>query len=156
MIEGCSLACSLHSLKTPRDAFCSCSFPILPFFLAFSASWRENAFVLSHHSALITDYCFATLREDSVPYRISGYSLETRRNPQFGRSGRINYPAASVNNITSHRSRHTGEGRCPRTNYWIPACAGMTTFAASCGESNPQRLNLQHGNPGPTQEIIFA
>jgi len=50
----------------------------------------------------------------------------------------INHPAASgrgINSITSHR-----EGRCPRTNHWIPACAGMTAFAASCGESNPQRL----------------
>jgi hypothetical protein len=27
--------------------------------------------------------------------------------------------------------RHTGEGRCPYPNHWIPAFAGMTTYESS-------------------------
>jgi hypothetical protein len=33
--------------------------------------------------------------------------------------------------------RHTGKGRCPQPNHWIPAFAGMTSFAAIFGELNP-------------------
>jgi hypothetical protein len=31
---------------------------------------------------------------------------------------------------------HPVDSQCPQQNHWIPAFAGMTTFAASCGELN--------------------
>jgi len=42
--------------RSLRDALGSSSFPYVTLSFAFSASLRENAFVLSHHSSLLPDF----------------------------------------------------------------------------------------------------
>ena len=54
--RACEEQWDLTPLFTLRKAFCSCSIPPSSAFLCVSASLRENASLLSHHSSLLPDF----------------------------------------------------------------------------------------------------